>query len=163
MYTYYVCTYVHSYCTKTNLLLDTMYYQINSSMYIRKLMYVMYIHYVDRPRIKITTATGGCRYVYVSWIVIGNLEENVADIPCSIGQFRITLSSMNTTKTLVNSAISHNFTGLPDDTLFNFTIIGLDAEESAIINRNSTSVRTALALKGTYIILSYLHYVQYFQ
>ena len=117
-------------------------------LYMHKLMYIMHIHYVDRPWIKITAATGGCRYVYVSWIVIGNLEENVADIPCSIGQFRITLSSMNTTKTLVNSAISHNFTGLPDDTLFNFTIIGLDAEESAIINRNSTSVRTASALES---------------
>ena len=32
----------------------------------------MYINYIDIPVVEITTTTGGCGYVYVSWTVIGN-------------------------------------------------------------------------------------------
>ena len=118
-------------------------------MYVHKLMYFMYTHYVDRPQIKITTEIGGCRYVYVSWAVIDNPQENVLDTPCRIGRFTIILSSMDTTNIVVISVISHNFTGLSDDALFNFTIIGWDLGETAIININSTFVKTASALKST--------------
>ena len=92
--------------------------------------------------IEITT-TGGCEYIFVSLFVSGNnnnINDNNNDNMCGIYLFDITLSSMDTSMTVVNSMLKNNFTELPgDDILYNVTVIGVDALEK-FINVNSTSV-----------------------
>ena len=87
----------------------------------------MYIHsyvmfYVDRPVVDITTATGGCGYVSVSWTAIGNNDV------CTPVQYNVTLSSSSTTDmiVLITSINTYNFTELPDDTQFTVTVIGIN-------------------------------------
>ena len=106
--------------------------------------YIIYIYtYADVPVVEITTATGGCGYVYVSWTVIGNNDV------CDIASFTVQLVSvpMSITEQISTDMNSYNFTGLPDDTLFDITIIG----SSPLVNTDpvSTSVRTMI-FKSTY-------------
>ena len=91
---------------------------------------------------------GGFGYVYVKWFVTGNVHH---DPTCSIADFKVTLSSMdNSTTVVVYSSISHNFTGLPDDTLFNATVVGTNVNGDNFTNLAFASVRTNVT-KGTYI------------
>ena len=99
-----------------------------------------YVHYIDKPVIEITTATGGYGYVYVSWIVIGKNDI------CEIVAFHVLLLSipvgLPVRKQISTEMNSYNFTGLPDDALFAITIIG----SSVAVNTDpaSTSVRTMI-------------------
>ena len=104
-------------------------------MYIRT-----YVHYIERPLIKITTATGGCGYVFVSWTVTDSDHDDV----CTIGRFNVTLSSVGITMSVISLMLSHNFTGLPDDTLFNVTVSGVSLTGTTVVNLNSTSLRTMI-------------------
>ena len=103
---------------------------------------------VERPAIKITTAIGGCGYVYVSWAVNGNVPD---DEMCRIENITVTLSAVDTSITEIPSQIeiSHNFTGLSDNTLFNVTVKGLNFINGDI-DLAFTSVRT-MAIESTLI------------
>ena len=91
--------------------------------------------------IEITTATGGCGYVYVSWSV----TDSDPDDMCSIGRFNVTLSSVDISMSVTPPLMmSYNFTGLPDDTLFNVTVIGISLTGSAVVNLDSDSLRTKI-------------------
>ena len=99
-------------------------------------MYVL-LSYIERPQIDITTIMGGFGYVYIKWFVTGNVHD---DPICSITRFIVTLSSVDTPITVVDtSSISHNFTGLPNNTLFNVTIVGINLKDNNIA---FASVRT---------------------
>ena len=83
---------------------------------------------------------GGFRYIFVKWFVTGNVHH---DPICSIIRFNVRLSSMdNSTTAVVISGISHNFTGLPDDTLFNVTVVGINVNGDNLPNLAFASVRT---------------------
>ena len=79
-------------------------------------MYVLI--YIDKPVVNITTATGGCGYVYVSWTVIGNNDL------CKINSFRVILLSLQQGINEQESTDmnSYNFTRLPNDTQFDIVI-----------------------------------------
>ena len=83
---------------------------------------------------------GGFGYVYVKWSVFGSLPY---DDTCSITHFNVTLSSVyNSTTVVVTSEISYNFTGLSDDTLFNVTVVAINAKGNNFTNLAFASVRT---------------------
>ena len=63
---------------------------------------------------------------------------------CNIGRVTVTLSSVDVSITVMTMMITHNFTGLPDDTLFNVTVIGTSANERNIIDVSFTSVKTMI-------------------
>ena len=88
--------------------------------------------------IEITTTTGGCGYVYVSWSVIDNEHDDV----CSIGRINVILSSVDIFVLATSNTYFHNFTGLPDDTIFNVTVIGTDLIGTTVVNLASASLRT---------------------
>ena len=90
--------------------------------------------------IEITTATGGCGYVYVSWSVTDSDPDDV----CSIGRLNVTLSSGDISMSVISLMLSHNFTGLPDDTLFNVTVTGISLTGTTVVNLVSTSLRTKI-------------------
>ena len=100
----------------------------------------MYIIIIEIPVIKITMATSGCRYVYASW----NVTDSDPDDGCSIGRFHVTLSSVDISVSLMSQMLTHNFTGLPDDTLCNVTVMGISLTGITIINLASTSLRTEI-------------------
>ena len=82
------------------------------------------------------TATGGCGYVSVSWMVTGNIDV------CRPVQYNVTLSSsMIKMDSVVTSMNTHRFTGLPDDTQFTVTVTGIYAMGLAS-DSDSTSVET---------------------
>ena len=88
------------------------------------------------------TATGGCGYVSVSWTIINNVPD---DDMCGIGHFNVTLSSVGVSMTVITTVFSYNFTGLPDGTLFNVTVIGISINEKNVINSAFTrSVTTSI-------------------
>ena len=95
--------------------------------------------------VKITRITSGCGYVYVSWIVIGN-PYYYGNLHCSIGRIFVTLSSVNVDITSVSSRNSHNFTGLPADTVFNVTVIGTSLRDVFV-----NSAMTTVVLESTYV------------
>ena len=149
MYTYvntcihmYVFSYSAVYCTSSSYIC-MMYTSI----------YVCIYAYQDKPMVEITNVTGGCGYVYVLWIVLGNNDM------CEITNFHLTLVSLvmglpeGTTTQKSTNMNSYNFTGLPDDTEFRITIIG----SSLLLNTDpaSTSVRT----KSMYSMYTYVQYV----
>ena len=106
-------------------------------------MYALHT-YIDPPVVKITAATGGCGYVYVSWNVTNNIEL------CQIVQYNVTLSSSTVNIIISSSEMnSHNFTELSGDTLFNVTVTGINAMGFAS-NPDSTSIRTMICI-STYI------------
>ena len=79
-------------------------------------MYVCIV-YIDKPVVNIT-ATGGCGYVYVSWIVIGNNDI------CKINSFSVILLSLQQgiNEPRSTDMNSYNFTRLPNDTQFDIVI-----------------------------------------
>ena len=103
-------------------------------------MYVRMHIITDKPMIEIT-ATGGYRYVYVSWSVSANANDGV----CRITKIVVAISFMDESM-IVNSGPvgSHNFTGLPDNTTFNISIVGTNMMSSSI-SSNFTSVKTTAA------------------
>ena len=96
--------------------------------------------YVDQPVVKITAAMGGCGYVYASWTTTGSSDV------CRITQYNVTLSSA-TVNVIISSCrvSSHNFTELPDGTLFNVTVTGINIM-GFVNNPDSTSVRTMICI-----------------
>ena len=107
--------------------------------------------------IEITTATGGCGYVYVSWSVIGDVVD---DLMCGIGSFNITLSSMDISMTVITRSLSYDFTGLPDDTVFNVIVIGISVIGNSFISFDFASLKT-LVIESmfvyAYCIYVYVH------
>ena len=102
----------------------------------------MYIPFIERPVVEITTATGGCGYAIVSWSVIGNVDD---DDMCGIGSFNITLTSMDKSITVITRRLSsYNFTGLPDDTVFNVTVIGINVIGNNFISFEFASLKTMI-------------------
>ena len=79
---------------------------------------------------------------------------------CRITQYNLTLLSA-TAKIIISSVTlnSHNFTGLPDDTLFNVTVTGINTMGFVSnINPDSTSVRTMICISmHLYMCLATLH------
>ena len=103
--------------------------------------------YIGQPVVKITAAMGGCGYVYVSWTITGSSDL------CRITQYNVTLSSATVNMIVSISGMnSHNFTDLPDDTVFNVTVTGIMVM-GFVSNPDSTTVRTMICL-STYI---YIH------
>ena len=108
-----------------------------------------FLSHIERPQINIATAMGGFGYVYVKWFVTDNVHHDAA---CSIADFKVTLSSINNSITVVvNSVISHNFTGLPDNTLFNVTVVGINVNGDNFTNLAFASVRTNVT-EGMYVM-----------
>ena len=88
------------------------------------------------------TATGGCGYVSVSWMVTGNIDV------CAPVQYNVTLSSsMINMDAVVTSMNTHRFTGLPDDTQFTVTVTGIYAMGLAS-DSDSTSVKTMMVCES---------------
>ena len=109
--------------------------------------------YIDQPVVKITAKTGGCGYVYVSWTAPGSSDV------CRITQYNVTLSSTTVNMTiLINGTNFHNFTGLPDDTVFNVTVTGINDTELTGIP-GSTSVRTLICISTYVLIINYVWYI----
>ena len=108
--------------------------------------------------IKITTTTIECGYVYVSWNATASSDM------CRITQYNVTLSSATINMTISISGMnSHNFTGLPDDTLFNVSVTGIKIRRVGI--SDSTSVRTPICISmymHTYIAIYIPMYVTAF-
>ena len=95
-----------------------------------------YICTTDKPVVQITTTTAGCDYVSVSWMVTGNTDV------CRPVQYNVTLSSsMINMAAVVTSMTTHRFNGLPDDTQFTVTVIGINVMGLAS-DLSSTSVVT---------------------
>ena len=105
--------------------------------------------------VETTTATSGCGYVYVSWIV----TDSDPDDGCSIGRFNVTLSSVDISVSVISQMLSHNFTGLPDDTLFNVAVIGIILTGTTVVNLHSTSLRTKL-IYGMFNMCMYTVYTK---
>ena len=93
-------------------------------------MYVCIV-YIDKPVVNIT-ATGGCGYVYVSWIVIGNNDI------CKINSFSVILLSLQQgiTEQRSTDMNSYNFTRLPNDTQFDILISRNDQFNTDLASAN---------------------------
>ena len=105
--------------------------------------------------ISIIAMTRGCGYVSVSWAVINNVPD---DAMCGIAHFRVTLSSVDVSKTVMTIMNSYNFIRLPDNTLFNVTVIGTSINERNVISLAFTSVRTMIIESMcTYKVASYVY------
>ena len=89
--------------------------------------------------INIATSTGGCGYVYLSWIVINNVPD---DDMCGISRFNVSISSVDVSMTVMTTMIFYNFTRLPDDTLFNVTVIGTSINGRNVASLAITSMKT---------------------
>ena len=88
------------------------------------------------------TATGGCGYVNVSWMVTGNIDV------CTPVQYNVTLSSsMMKMDSVVTSINAHRFNGLPDDTQFTITVTGIYATGLAS-DSNSTFVKAMMVCES---------------
>ena len=96
-------------------------------------MYVLM--YIDKPVVNITTATGGCGYVYVSWTVIGNNDI------CKINSFSVILLSLQQgiNEPRSTDMNSYNFTRLPNDTQFDIVI---SIDEQSNTDLPSANVKT---------------------
>ena len=96
--------------------------------------------------VEITTLTGGCGYVYVSWTVVHHVGHNYQ---CNIViTTDVTLSSVIMSAHVVDVPVNfYKFTGLPDDTIFNITVNSTVAGKA--INVGST-VKTMI-FESTYI------------
>ena len=90
--------------------------------------------------VKITATRGGCRYILVSWNATGGSDA------CRITQYNVTLSSTTMNMIISISGMnSHNFTGLPDNTVFIITVTGINVM-GFVSNLDSTSVRTVICI-----------------
>ena len=107
------------------------------------------MYYVDRPVVEITSVTGGCRHVNISWNTTYNTDN------CSMLHYDVTLSYVtmddHVTVPMVTTMNSTNFTGLPDDTQVNITVTAIGIQ-SVILSVDSTTVSTA-AFESMHITL----------
>ena len=119
---------------------------------------VMKIHvmYVDRPVVKITTATGGCRHVNISWSTTDNTDD------CTVVCYNVTLSYVtmddHVTQSMTTTMNSSTITGLPDGTHVNITVTAIIIKQ-VVFTADSTSVST-VAFESMYIhiiLFLYLH------
>ena len=129
-------------------------------MYVAGYMYVMYLYipFKERPVVQITTAAGGCGYASVSWSVINNVVD---DDMCGIGSVNITLTSMDISMTMITRGLSsYDFTGLPDNTVFNVTVIGISVIGRSFISFAFASLKTMIIKSMfvyTYCMYVYVH------
>ena len=76
----------------------------------------------------------------MSWNATGSSDV------CRITQYNVSLSSATVNIIILISGInSHNFTGLPDDTLFNIAVTGFNTT-GFDSNSDSASVRTIICI-----------------
>ena len=61
---------------------------------------------------------------------------------CGIAHLIVTLSSVDVSITEIVTMNYYNFTRLPDDTLFNITVIGSSINEKDVTSHTFTSVKT---------------------
>ena len=98
-----------------------------------------YINYVDRPLVEITSVTGGCRHVNISWTTTYNTDD------CNVLYYDVTLSFVtmddHVTVSLVTTMNLSTITGLPDDTQVNITVTAVGVLQD-ILSVCSASVRT---------------------
>ena len=106
----------------------------------------MYIHYIERPVVEITTAASGCGYVYVSWSITDSNHDDM----CSIGRINVALLSVDVSVSVMSQLLYHNFTGLPDDTLYNVTVMGISLTGTTVVSLASTSLKTKV-IKSMFI------------
>ena len=96
-------------------------------------------NYIDRPEVEITTATGGCRDVNISWSTTYNTVD------CRVVYYNVTLSYVTmddrVTKSMIATMNSSTFTGLPYDTLINITVTAIGIMQD-VFDVDSTSVST---------------------
>ena len=104
--------------------------------------------YLDRPLVEITTVTGGCRHVNISWTATNNTDN------CSVLYYDVTLSYVNVTVddhvtvSMITTMNSTNFTGLPFNTQVNVTV-GAIGKESVVLSIDSTTEST-IAFESMY-------------
>ena len=87
----------------------------------------------------------GCGYVFVKWSATGNRNDEM----CGISRFYVIFSYGNTSDTKSTSMIMYNFTGLPDDTLFNVTVVGINLRDD-FIDLDFISMR-AMIIESMYV------------
>ena len=108
---------------------------------------------VDQPVVNIKAVMGGCGYVYVSLTAPGSSDV------CRITQYNVTLSSAVMNMVIsVNETNSHNFTGLPNNTLFNVTVTGINTMGFVGIP-DSTSVSTMICISMYLRIINCVWYI----
>ena len=94
--------------------------------------------YIDRPVVEITTVTGGCRHVNISWTTTYNTDD------CNVLYYDVTLSYVtmdgHATVSMVTTMNSSTITGLPDDTQVNITVTAIGVMQ-VIHSAHSASVR----------------------
>ena len=100
--------------------------------------------YTDIPAVKITTATGGCGYVSVSW----NVPDNNDACPVHSYTIKLLSSTMDEFASVKFTHNQHTFNELSFNTLFYVTVFSHYAYAS-LNNSVSTSVRT-MDHKGMY-------------
>ena len=104
---------------------------------------------VDVPVVEITTATGGCGYVSVSWTVP---DDNDA---CPVRSYTIKLlsSTMDELVSFITTQNQRSFSELSFNTLFYVTVF---SHSVAFSNSVTTTVRT-MDLKGMYTKGKHIH------
>ena len=118
--------------------------------------------FVDRPLVEITTITGGCRQVKISWTTNYNTDK------CTVLYYDVALSYVtmddNVKTSMVTTKKFATITGLPDDTQVNITVAAIGMME-VVFSVDSALVSTAVASKSMYCmciitsVLPSLHYV----
>ena len=104
----------------------------------------MYLHYIDKPEVQITTASVGCGHVNISWNVTDNDDE------CSVFSYNVTLSKDDhVTESIVTTTNSSTFTGLPGGTQININVSGIGVMQD-ILTFDCTSVST-IAFESMYV------------
>ena len=94
--------------------------------------------------------TGGCGYIYVSWIVNSGAVD---DEMCSIDRFNVTLLSVDVSTTVIAQLPYYNFTGLPYDMLFNVTVGGVNSHMKDFISVAYSSVKTMAISESMYFVI----------
>ena len=103
--------------------------------------------YTDVPAVEIT-ATGGCGYVNVSWIVPDDNDV----CPVRTSTIKLSSSKMDELASVIITQNQHTFNELPFNTLFYVTVFSHYAYVS-LNNSVTTSVRT-MDHKGMYVQVS---------
>ena len=104
--------------------------------------------YTDIPAVEITTATGGCGYVSVSWTVPDDNKK------CPVRTYTIKLlsSTMDELDSALLSVNQHTFSGLSFNILFYVTIFSHYA--FVPLNDSVTTFVRTLDRKGMYVRVS---------
>ena len=118
--------------------------------------------FVDRPLVEITTITGGCRRVKISWTTRYDTDK------CSVLYYGVALSYVTMDDDVKTSMVTTKkfatITGLPDDTQVNITVAAIGMME-VVFSVDSALVSTTVASKSMYYmciitsVLPSLHYV----